>query len=117
MKKCKRNKHVYRFEMWPLVGPRAVLVSVQRWRWLMWRFVSQVIFSACELGVFDLLLTSPEPLSAQSVAQELGASVDGMERLLDALVGIEILEVETADGTGEEEEEDEVALSASSGLQ
>ncbi|XP_028251385.1 acetylserotonin O-methyltransferase 2 [Parambassis ranga] len=60
--------------------------------------VSKVIFSACELGVFDLLLKSPEPLSAQHVAQELGTSVDGMERLLDALVGIEILEVETADG-------------------
>ena len=63
----------------------------------------QVIFSACELGVFDLLLKSQEPLSAQHVARELGTSVDGMERLLDALVGIEILEVETTDGTGEDE--------------
>lgn len=63
----------------------------------------QVIFGACELGVFDLLLRSPEPLSAQHVAQELGASVDGTERLLDALVGIEILEVETSEGTGEVE--------------
>uniref|UniRef100_H3D4D1 Acetylserotonin O-methyltransferase n=1 Tax=Tetraodon nigroviridis TaxID=99883 RepID=H3D4D1_TETNG len=61
--------------------------------------VSKVIFGACELGVFDLLLRSPEPLSAQHVAQELGASVDGTERLLDALVGIEILEVETSEGT------------------
>ncbi|KAM3594570.1 uncharacterized protein V6R79_009824 [Siganus canaliculatus] len=61
--------------------------------------VSKVIFSACELGVFDLLLRSQEPLSARHVAQELSTSVDGMERLLDALVGIEILEVETADGT------------------
>lgn len=64
----------------------------------------QVIFSACELGVFDLLLKSQEPLSAQHVAQELSTSVDGMERLLDALVGIEILEVETAKGTGKKEE-------------
>ncbi|XP_044021598.1 acetylserotonin O-methyltransferase 2 isoform X2 [Siniperca chuatsi] len=62
--------------------------------------VSKVIFSACELGVFDLLLKSQEPLSAQHVAQELSTSVDGMQRLLDALVGIEILEVETTDGTG-----------------
>lgn len=61
--------------------------------------VSKVIFSACELGVFDLLLKSQEPLSAQHVARELGTSVDGMERLLDALVGIEILEVETTNGT------------------
>ncbi|KAM3833905.1 acetylserotonin O-methyltransferase 2 [Diretmus argenteus] len=61
--------------------------------------VSKVIFSACELGVFDLLLQSQRPLSAEHVARELGASVDGMERLLDVLVGIEILEVETVDGT------------------
>lgn len=54
--------------------------------------------------MFDLLLKSQEPLSAQHVAQELNTSVDGMERLLDALVGIEILEVETRDGKGEEEE-------------
>ncbi|XP_026195470.1 acetylserotonin O-methyltransferase 2 [Anabas testudineus] len=60
--------------------------------------VSKVIFSACELGVFDLLLKSQEPLTAQHVARELSTSVDGMERLLDALVGIEILEVETSDG-------------------
>lgn len=68
-------------------------------------FVPQVIFSACELGVFDLLLKSQEPLSAQHVARELETSEDGMERLLDALVGIEILEVENTKGTGEEEEE------------
>ncbi|KAM9341093.1 acetylserotonin O-methyltransferase 2 [Symphorus nematophorus] len=61
--------------------------------------VSKVIFSACELGVFDLLMKSQEPLSAQHVARELSTSVDGMERLLDALVGIEILEVETTNGT------------------
>nr|XP_040056274.1 acetylserotonin O-methyltransferase 2 [Gasterosteus aculeatus aculeatus] len=60
--------------------------------------VSKVIFSACELGVFDLLLRSPEPMSAQHVARELSTSVDGTERLLDALVGMEILEVETSDG-------------------
>lgn len=66
-------------------------------------FVPQVIFSACELGVFDLLLKSQEPLSAQHVARELETSEDGMERLLDALVGIEILEVENTKGTGEEE--------------
>uniref|UniRef100_A0A8D3DYQ1 Acetylserotonin O-methyltransferase n=1 Tax=Scophthalmus maximus TaxID=52904 RepID=A0A8D3DYQ1_SCOMX len=61
--------------------------------------VSKVIFSACELGVFDLLLRSQEPVSARHVARELSTSVDGMERLLDALVGIAILEVETNDGT------------------
>ncbi|XP_077420092.1 acetylserotonin O-methyltransferase 2 [Vanacampus margaritifer] len=63
--------------------------------------VSKVIFSACELGIFDLLMTSPCALSAQQVAQTLHASVDGTERLLDALVGIEILHVEMQpeDGT------------------
>ncbi|XP_038584568.1 acetylserotonin O-methyltransferase 2 [Micropterus salmoides] len=61
--------------------------------------VSKVIFTACELGVFDLLLKSHDPVSAQHVAQELSTSVDGIQRLLDALVGIEILEVETTDGT------------------
>lgn len=50
--------------------------------------------------MFDLLLTSPESLSAEQVAQQLSTSVDGMERLLDALVAFEILEVETANGTG-----------------
>ena len=55
--------------------------------------------------MFDLLLKSQEALSAQHVAQELGSNVDGMERLLDALVGIEILEVEKTDGTGEKEDE------------
>lgn len=62
-----------------------------------------MIFTACELGVFDLLLNSAEPLSSRTVARELGTSPDGMERLLDALVGIDILEVEVADGTGEVE--------------
>ncbi|XP_061599364.1 acetylserotonin O-methyltransferase 2 [Cololabis saira] len=60
--------------------------------------LSQVIFSACELGVFDLLLGAPGPLSAQHVSQELGTSLDGTERLLDALVGIHILDVEKTGG-------------------
>ncbi|KAL0969512.1 hypothetical protein UPYG_G00228250 [Umbra pygmaea] len=60
--------------------------------------VSKVIFSACELGVFDLLLNSQKPLSAEGVAQELSTSVDGMERLLDVLVGVDILDVELVDG-------------------
>lgn len=59
-----------------------------------------MIFSACELGVFDLLLQSQNPLQAGEVAHQLGTSEDGMERLLDVLVGIEILEVEHKDGTG-----------------
>lgn len=70
--------------------------------------------------MFDLLLKSLEPVSAQHVAQELNTSVDGMERLLDALVGFEILDVEITNGTGGREEammsmvksEQKVALTA-----
>ncbi|XP_061898358.1 acetylserotonin O-methyltransferase 2 isoform X1 [Entelurus aequoreus] len=61
--------------------------------------VSKVIFAACELGVFELLMRSPGAMSALQVAEALDASADGMERLLDALAGMEILQVETADGT------------------
>uniref|UniRef100_A0A3B3ZW28 Acetylserotonin O-methyltransferase n=1 Tax=Periophthalmus magnuspinnatus TaxID=409849 RepID=A0A3B3ZW28_9GOBI len=60
--------------------------------------ISKIIFSACELGVFDLLLTS-DPLSAGQIAAQLNLSADGAERLLDALVGIEILEVDTTQAT------------------
>ncbi|KAI5622839.1 acetylserotonin O-methyltransferase [Silurus asotus] len=62
--------------------------------------MSKVIFSACEQGVFDLLMQSQKSLSAAEVAWKLGASEDGMERLLDALVGAEVLEVELNQGTG-----------------
>ncbi|XP_057200084.1 acetylserotonin O-methyltransferase 2 isoform X1 [Triplophysa rosa] len=61
--------------------------------------ISKAIFSACELGVFDLLLESQKPLTAGEVAQKLGTSGDGIERLLDLLVAIEILEVELMQGT------------------
>lgn len=60
-----------------------------------------MIFSACELGVFDLLAQSQKPLRAETVAQELAISADGAERLLDALVGIGLLEVEAAEDKGE----------------
>ncbi|XP_061750992.1 acetylserotonin O-methyltransferase 2 isoform X2 [Nerophis ophidion] len=61
--------------------------------------VSKVIFAACELGVFDLLMRSPGAMSALQVAEVLDANADGIERLLDALAGIEILQVDTAAGT------------------
>lgn len=50
--------------------------------------------------MFDLLLDSQKPLTAGEVAQKLGTSGDGIERLLDLLVAIEILEVELIQGTG-----------------
>uniref|UniRef100_A0A8C1WJ31 Acetylserotonin O-methyltransferase n=2 Tax=Cyprinus carpio TaxID=7962 RepID=A0A8C1WJ31_CYPCA len=61
--------------------------------------ISKAIFSACELGVFDLLLQSQKPMSAVEVAQKLGTSEDGVERLLDVLVAIEIVDVEVVQGT------------------
>ncbi|XP_035748751.1 acetylserotonin O-methyltransferase isoform X2 [Egretta garzetta] len=53
--------------------------------------VSKVMFTACELGVFDLLLESGEPLSSDAIAARLGTSTTGMERLLDACVGLKLL--------------------------
>uniref|UniRef100_A0A8C8RUL6 Acetylserotonin O-methyltransferase n=1 Tax=Pelusios castaneus TaxID=367368 RepID=A0A8C8RUL6_9SAUR len=53
-----------------------------------------VMFTACELGVFDLLLESEGPLSSDAIAERLGASTNGMERLLDACVGLKLLGVE-----------------------
>ncbi|XP_061699426.1 acetylserotonin O-methyltransferase 2 isoform X3 [Syngnathoides biaculeatus] len=62
--------------------------------------IKKVIFSACELGIFDLLTAPPCALTAQQVAVSCNASVGGTERLLDALVGMELLHVETQeDGT------------------
>ncbi|KAM6446364.1 acetylserotonin O-methyltransferase isoform 2-T2 [Liasis olivaceus] len=56
--------------------------------------VSKVMFAACELGVFDLLQESKENLSSKAIAECLGTSLHGMERLLDACVGLKLLEVE-----------------------
>ncbi|XP_065144307.1 acetylserotonin O-methyltransferase 2 isoform X1 [Paramisgurnus dabryanus] len=61
--------------------------------------ISKGIFSACELGVFELLLESEKPLTAGEMAQKLGTSEDGLKRLLDLLVAIEILNVEDVQGT------------------
>lgn len=52
------------------------------------------MFTACELGVFDLLLESGKPLSSDAIAAGLGASTMGMRRLLDACVGLKLLAVE-----------------------
>lgn len=51
--------------------------------------------------MFDLLLQSQKPLSAAEVAQKLSTSEDGIERLLDVLVAIEIVDVEVVQRTGE----------------
>ncbi|XP_067300773.1 acetylserotonin O-methyltransferase isoform X1 [Pseudorasbora parva] len=57
--------------------------------------VSKTLFSACELGVFELLNASPQPMSAAQIAQTLSTSEDGTERLLSACVGLELLTAHT----------------------
>ncbi|KAG9466716.1 hypothetical protein GDO78_016219 [Eleutherodactylus coqui] len=52
------------------------------------------MFTACELGVFDLLHEVEEPASAATIATRLNTSVDGMERLLNACVGLKLLKVD-----------------------
>uniref|UniRef100_A0A8C0JIZ4 Acetylserotonin O-methyltransferase n=1 Tax=Canis lupus dingo TaxID=286419 RepID=A0A8C0JIZ4_CANLU len=58
----------------------------------------QVLFAACELGVFDLLAEAPEPLGAAAVAARLGTSSHGTELLLDTCVSLKLLQVETKTG-------------------
>ncbi|XP_006745834.1 acetylserotonin O-methyltransferase isoform X2 [Leptonychotes weddellii] len=60
--------------------------------------VSQVLFAACELGVFDLLAEAPEPLGAAAVAAWLGTSSCGTELLLDTCVSLKLLQVQTRSG-------------------
>ncbi|XP_006916186.1 acetylserotonin O-methyltransferase [Pteropus alecto] len=60
--------------------------------------VSQVLFAACELGVFDLLAEAPGPLSSAAVAAGLGTSPEGTELLLDTCVSLKLLRVDTGGG-------------------
>ncbi|KAM7044601.1 acetylserotonin O-methyltransferase-like isoform 2-T2 [Molossus nigricans] len=60
--------------------------------------VSQVLFAACELGVFDLLAEAPEPLDADAVARRLGTSSRGTELLLDTCVSLKLLQVQMTSG-------------------
>lgn len=50
---------------------------------------SKTMFAAVELGVFDVLST--RPLLLDELAARLRASSDGLERLLDACVGLQLL--------------------------
>ncbi|XP_003793127.1 acetylserotonin O-methyltransferase [Otolemur garnettii] len=60
--------------------------------------VSQVLFAACELGVFDLLAEAPEPLDLATVVARLGTSSHGTELLLDTCASLKLLNVETRGG-------------------
>jgi acetylserotonin N-methyltransferase len=63
--------------------PTLVLDLLQAFRW------SKTMFAALELGVFDALDGRPQTL--ESLAQRLSCSVDGLERLVDACVGLDLL--------------------------
>ena len=54
---------------------------------------SKTMFSAVALGVFDRLQESPA--DARTLASELNASADAVERLLDACVGLGLLKKES----------------------
>jgi len=64
--------------------PAIVLDLLQAFR------CSKAMFAAVSLGVFDALTTGPKSL--QALAQELKASPDSLERLLDACVGLQLLD-------------------------
>ncbi|XP_033001763.1 acetylserotonin O-methyltransferase-like [Lacerta agilis] len=59
--------------------------------------ISKIMFTASDLGVFDLLMESKEPLTSVTIAERLGTSPFGMERLLDACVGLKFLRMERKD--------------------
>ncbi|XP_058042231.1 acetylserotonin O-methyltransferase-like [Ahaetulla prasina] len=60
--------------------------------------ISKIIFTASELGVFDLLRESGELLSSLTVAERLNTSLTGMQTLLRACVVLKVLKVEWKDG-------------------
>ncbi|XP_013910447.1 PREDICTED: acetylserotonin O-methyltransferase-like [Thamnophis sirtalis] len=59
-----------------------------------------IISTACELGVFDLLRESREQLSSTTIAERLSTSPIGMQKLLEACVGLKFLTLECKDGKG-----------------
>ncbi|KAG8137480.1 hypothetical protein E2320_004713 [Naja naja] len=59
---------------------------------------SKIIFTASELGVFDLLRESGEPLPSATVAERLKTSLTGMQILLQACVELKVLKVEWKEG-------------------
>src|SRR5262245_21709534 len=50
---------------------------------------SKTMFAAVALGIFDALAAGPKPLD--SLARDLKANADALERLLDACVGLQLL--------------------------
>ncbi|XDA91024.1 hypothetical protein R6Z07M_019659 [Ovis aries] len=63
--------------------------------------VSQVLFAACELGVFELLAEALEPLDSAAVSSRLGSSPRGTELLLDTCVSLKLLQAAVRGGKGQ----------------
>ncbi len=64
--------------------PAVVLELLQAFRW------SKTMFAAVSLGVFDILASGPKSLT--ELAAELRSNADALERLLDACIGLELLQ-------------------------
>jgi acetylserotonin O-methyltransferase len=64
--------------------PRIILDLLQAFRW------SKTMFAAVSLGVFDALADGP--MSREALAKRLGANPDALGRLLDACVGLQLLD-------------------------
>ncbi|XP_060622868.2 acetylserotonin O-methyltransferase-like [Anolis sagrei] len=62
--------------------------------------ISKIMFTAAELGVFDLLSESEEPLTSVAIAECLETSHVGMQRLLEACVALKLLRIECRDNKG-----------------
>nr|XP_060616813.1 acetylserotonin O-methyltransferase-like [Anolis sagrei ordinatus] len=62
--------------------------------------ITKIMSTACELGVFDLLLESGGLLSSAEIAERLGTSHMGLQRLLEACVGLKLLRMERKDNEG-----------------
>ncbi|XP_067320556.1 acetylserotonin O-methyltransferase-like isoform X2 [Anolis sagrei] len=62
--------------------------------------ITKIMSTACELGVFDLLLESGGFLSSAEIAERLGTSHMGMQRLLEVCVGSKLLRMERKDNEG-----------------
>ncbi|XP_053311851.1 acetylserotonin O-methyltransferase-like [Spea bombifrons] len=59
---------------------------------------SKVMFAACDLKLFDVLAESEQPLSAAAIAERLQTSSRGTECLLNACVGLQLIDVDTING-------------------
>ena len=60
---------------------------------------SKTLFAACDLGVFDLLHDSESPQSAEDMAIKMKADPDATTRLINTLVGLELLEKNQQSGS------------------